>query len=62
MFAQAGLFMKQNAYVPEGRNEGGRGATTTTTSISIFYSYDMKTLWSKLGHDDIFNGFKMPRL
>ena len=36
MFAQGGLFMEQNAYVPEGRNEEG-----TPTSISIFDSYDM---------------------
>jgi len=42
MFAQGGVFMKQNAYVPEGRNEEGRRATPTR--ISIFYSCDMKTL------------------
>ena len=57
MFAQGGLFMKQNAYVPEGGNEGGRVATPT--SISIFDSYDMKSLWFRFGYD-IFNGFKMP--
>ena len=43
MFAQGGFFMKQNAYVPESGNEGGRGATPNT-SISIFDFYDMKTL------------------
>ena len=37
-----GLFMKQNAYVPVGRNDGGGEATPT--SISIFNSHDMKTL------------------
>ena len=42
MFAQGGLFMEENGYVPEGRNEEGRVATPT--SISIFDSYDMKTL------------------
>ena len=31
-----------------GRNEGGVGATPT--SISIFDSYVMKTLWFKFGH------------
>ena len=30
-------------------------------SISIFDSYDMKTLWFEFGHD-IFTGCKMPRL
>ena len=39
--------------------EWGRGATPT--SISIFDSYDMKTLRFELGHD-IFTGFKMPTL
>ena len=43
----------------EGGNEGGREATPT--SISVFDSYDMKTLWFKFDHD-IFSGFKMPRL
>ena len=37
-----GLFVKLNAYVPVGGNEGGGGATPT--SISIFDSYVMKTL------------------
>ena len=37
-----GLFMKQNAYVPVGGNEGGGRATPT--SISIFDSYDRETL------------------
>ena len=40
MFAQGGLFMEKNAYVPGDGNERGKGAT----SISIFDSYDMKTL------------------
>ena len=35
-------FYEYNAYVPEGGNEGERKATPT--SISIFDSYDMKTL------------------
>ena len=42
MFRQSGLFMKENAYVLEGGNERGRGATPT--SISIFDSFDIKTL------------------
>ena len=42
MFAQGGLIMEYNAYVPGGGNEIGRGATPT--SISIFDSSDMKTL------------------
>ena len=54
-----GLFMKCNAYVPEGGNEGGRVATPTT--FPIFDIHDMKSLWFKFGHD-IFAGFKMPRL
>ena len=56
MFCLGSLFMKQNAYIAEGGNEGGRVATPT--SISIFDSYDMKSLWIKFGHD-IFTGFKM---
>ena len=40
MFGMGGLFMK---YVPEGGNERGRRGGTPT-SISIFDSYDMKTL------------------
>jgi hypothetical protein len=48
--------MKQNAYVPEGRNERGRVATPT--SFSIFDSYDMKSLQSTFGHG-IFTCFKM---
>ena len=59
MFAQGGLFINQNAYVPEDGNEEGRVATPT--SISIFDICDMKTLWFKYGHY-IFAGFKMPRL
>ena len=42
MFAQGGLFMKENAYVPEGGN--GEGRVATPTSISIFDFYDMKSL------------------
>ena len=34
----------------------------TYTSISIFDSYDMKTLRFEFGHDDIFTGFKMSTL
>ena len=33
MFAQFGLFMKQNAYVPEGGNEEGSRATPTKGQI-----------------------------
>jgi hypothetical protein len=54
MFALGCLFMKSNACVPEGRNEGGR----VHTSFSIFESDDMKSLLLKFGHD-IFSGFKM---
>ena len=49
MFRQFGVIIIQNAYVPEGGIEGGREATPT--SISIFASYDMKTLWFEFGHD-----------
>ena len=42
MYRQFGLFIQQNAHVPEGGIEGGREANPT--SISIFDSYDMKTL------------------
>ena len=59
MFAQGGLFMKKNAYVPEGVNGEGRGATPT--SISIFDFYDMTSLCFKFGHD-IFTAFKIARL
>ena len=59
MFGTGSLFMKWNAYVPEGGNEKGRVATPI--SISIFDSYHMKSLWFKFGHD-IFTGFKIPRL
>jgi hypothetical protein len=41
MFAQVGLFMNYNAYVPEKDNERGRVATPT--SISIDFN-DMKSL------------------
>ena len=43
---QFDLFIMQNSY--EGGFEGGREATST--SISIFDSCDMKTLWSEFGH------------
>ena len=33
---------EENAYVPEGRNEGGRVATPT--NFSIFDCYDMKMI------------------
>ena len=56
MFAQGGLFMEYNAYVPESRNERGRVATPT-----IFDSNDMKSLGFRFGHD-IFTGFKMASL
>ena len=59
VYRQFGLFIQQNTYVPEGGIEGGREAAST--SISIFDSYDMKTLWFEFGHD-IFTGFKMPTL
>ena len=42
MFGTGGLFMKYNAYVPEGGNEGGRIAIPT--SITFFNYYDMKSL------------------
>ena len=42
MFVVGGLFMKKNAYVPEGRNEEERVATPT--NFSIFDFYDMKRL------------------
>ena len=55
MFGPGGLFMKYNAYVPEGRNEGGRVATPTRFSIFDSYkaldSYDMKCLWFEFGHN-----------
>ena len=60
MFDQgACLWSKMPSYVPEGGNEGGRGATPT--SISILDSFDMKILWFEFGHD-IFVGFKMATL
>ena len=59
MFTQFCLFMMQNAYVPEGGNERGRKATST--SISIFDFYGIKTLWFEFGND-IFTGNKMPTL
>ena len=45
--------------VPEGGNEGGRKATPT--SISILDFYGIKALCFEFGND-IFTGFKMPRL
>ena len=42
MFAQDGLFMKQNANVPEGGNEKGKIATPTRITMSN--SYDTKIL------------------
>ena len=59
MFYPGSLFMESNAYIPEGGNERGREATPT--SISIFNSFGIKTLWFEFGND-IFTGFKMPRL
>ena len=58
-FMQFGLFLMQNAYVPEGgiREEG----KPLSLSISIFYSYDIKTFSFEFVND-IFTGFKMPRL
>ena len=58
MFGTGSLFMKENAYVPEGGN--GEGRVATPTSISIFDFYDMKSL-SFFGHD-IFTVFKIARL
>ena len=58
-YTQFFLFMMQNAYVPEGGNEGGRKATPTSTSIFDFYG--LKALWYEFGND-IFTGCKMPRL
>ena len=37
MFAQGGLFMKENACVSEGGNGEGRVATPTSISIFDFY-------------------------
>ena len=59
MFTQFCLFIMKNAYVPEGGNEEGRKATPT--SISIFDFYGIKALLFEFGND-IFTGFKMPRL
>ena len=42
LFCTVCLFMKWNAYVQEGGNEG---------SVSIFDSFYMKKLWFKFGHD-----------
>ena len=56
LFGLGGLFMKINAYYPEGGNERRRIATPT--SISIFDSDDMKSLCFRFGLD-IFTGFKM---
>ena len=59
MFRQFCLFMMYNAYVLEGGNEGGRKATPTSISISNFYG--IKAFSFEFGND-IFTGFKMPRL
>ena len=58
-YTQFCLFMMSNAYVPEGGNEGRRKATPTSTSIFDFYG--IKALLFEFGND-IFTGFKMPRL
>ena len=58
MFGLGNLFMKFNVYVPESRNEKGRVATPI--SLSIFDSYDMKSLKSKFGYG-IFTGYIMAR-
>ena len=42
MFGTGSLFMKENAYVPGGENEGGRVATFIC--FSMFDCYDMKRL------------------
>ena len=52
-------FCRFSRTVLEGRNKGGRKATPT--NISIFDFYGIKTLWFEFGND-IFTGFKMPRL
>ena len=49
----------ENAYVPECGNERRREATPT--SISTFDFYGIKALGFEFGND-IFTGFKMPRL
>ena len=59
MFAQGGLFIKQNVYVQEDRNQRGRVATST--NFIIFDSYIMKSLWFKFVYD-IFTGFKKASL
>ena len=61
MFCLGSLFMKQNAYVAVGRNKGGRKATPTPTSNSIFDFYGIKALLFKFGNN-ILTGFKMPKL
>ena len=45
----------------EGGNEGGRKATPTPTSTSIFDFYGIKALLFEFGNN-ILTGFKMPRL
>ena len=42
MFGLRGLFIKYNAYVPEGSNEEGRVATPTSFSIVDFLNYFIK--------------------
>ena len=51
--------MMEKAYVPEGVNEGGRKATPTSTSILDFYG--IRALLFEFGNN-VFTGFKMPRL
>ena len=50
---------KNYIYVYSGQKAGIEKGGATPTSISIFDSYYMKTLWFKFGHY-IFSGFKMP--
>ena len=59
MFGMGDLFMKLNIYGAKDRNEVWRIATPT--SIMMFDSYDMKSLWFEFGHD-IFTGFKIASL
>jgi len=51
--------MMWGACVPEGGSEGGRRAAPTGTSIFDFYG--IGALLFEFGND-IFTGFKMPRL
>ena len=59
-FGRISIFLIETSeYVSEGGNEGGRKATSTSTFIFDFYG--IKALLFEFGND-IFNGFKMPRL